>query len=127
MIVCIVIIRDGLENHYFAGVGSGGTGLFLARTHVYGHVQTLRSLPGLGSSWGSQADHFSSCEAWAAPTSMGVQVGSSGSSAEAEGLFACMDEHPRPLGCELSHYCQLISFAAVRTLTLYLHGTSILR
>ena len=90
-----------LGEFYRAPDGSGGTGLFLERSRVHGRVNILRALPGLGPTWGSLPQHFSSCEAWAAPAG----AATTGSSAEADGLFACVDEHPAPLGCEFCDHC----------------------
>jgi hypothetical protein len=82
---------------YRAPDGSGGTGLYLADSHVHGRVAGLRALPGLGPSWGSAQQHFSSCEEWSAEG----RGSGGGSSAEAEGLFNCVDTHPPTLGCKL--------------------------
>jgi hypothetical protein len=102
-----------LGEFYRAPDGSGGTGLFLARSHAHGRVEMLRSLPGLAT-WGSLPDHFSSCEAWAAPAGAeNVQARQRGSSAQGEGLYHCIDEHPVLLGCASSKHPP--SYRAVRT------------
>ena len=101
-----------LGEFYRAPDGSGGTGLFLERSRVHGRVEMLRALPGLGPTWGSLPEHFSSCEAWAAPTD---PLHPTVSSAEAHGLFACVDEHPAPLGCEFCDHCRPTESMCIHT------------
>lgn len=50
-----------LGEGYRAPDGSAGTGLFVAQTKVWGRVEPIRALPGLGPEWGTHVPEFSSC------------------------------------------------------------------